>query len=260
MYISLEKDKLKCIGDYYMIDIHAHILPGIDDGPNSIDEAMNMLQIAQEQGITDIILTPHYIQGEQDNTRDVVINETKKLSEYALNEGISIKLYPGSEVLITPRLVKLVESKTVCTLNDKKYVLIELPMSVIPEYTKQVIYELTLGGYVPVLAHPERNMEIAAKPEKLIELVDLGALVQLNAPSFLGAYGKSVQKAAYKFIKWKCVSFIASDMHSENRRAPRMSEAMSVCKKKLRKDRSFMHCFTNASIIINDQPFKVGRD
>lgn len=197
-----------------MIDIHTHILPGIDDGSRTIEESISILRQAEKNGVTDIILTPHYILGSE----YIVNNENKrklltKLKRYAKKEGLDINLYLGNEVFVENNMPKLKEEKEIATLNNSNYILFELPLNYRYNGIDEVLFELGCKGFIPVLAHPERYGFIKEDPRRIEDLIDKGAIIQCNLESFLGKYGRHAQTNAILFLKHHMISFIGSDVH-----------------------------------------------
>ena len=217
------------------VDIHAHILPGIDDGAKDMETAVQMLKIACRNGTGHIIATPHYIPGETQYHPSLVTELCSKLNMEAEKEAIPCTVYPGSEIFISPDLPRLYADNQVITLNHSSYLLIEMPMAGIPTYTDSVLYELQLMGVTPIIAHPERNQDIIEEPVIIKKLVERGILTQINAGSVTGLYGKKVQKTALKLIKQGLVHFIASDAHTTHTRTPDLSMAIHVLRKKMRR-------------------------
>ena len=214
------------------IDIHCHIIPGIDDGALNYDMALNMLRIAQKSGTRHIIATPHYVHG---NTRygfGTIIEKCAELNKLAENQGIDVVGYPGCEIFITPELIDLYNQKLIETLAVSKYMLIEFPMMSIPTYTDDILYKLQLKGITPIIAHPERYSEIQYKPELIESFVKRGILAQVNSGSITGMYGREAKKTALKLLRMGLVHFIASDAHSDNNRKPDLSKAAKVIERK----------------------------
>ena len=210
-----------------MIDIHCHILPGIDDGSTDLDETIKMCKIAVSEGIHHIIATPHYIQYHDCKTRSELKPLLEMVNEKLKEECIELQLSIGHEVYVTPDLVSLIQLKEVATLNDSRYLLIEFPMNSIPPYIEELIYELKLIGVTPIIAHPERYREIIENPNSLIKYIELGALCQSNVGSINGLFGSEIQKTVMTLIKHQMVHFVATDAHTSSRRAPLVKEAFS---------------------------------
>ncbi|MEB6197752.1 tyrosine-protein phosphatase [Mammaliicoccus sciuri] len=196
-----------------MIDIHNHVLVGVDDGPANEEEAIALVKQAHEQGITTIVVTPHHLHTRYDNTFHSVqagidrLNSIKEISE------LNIQLLPGQEIRITDKILEEIENQNIKGINDSKYLLIELPSNEVPHYTKKLLFELQNKGFVPIIAHPERNKAIAKDINILYELVNNGALSQVTASSLNGELGKNLQKISIKMIEHNLIHFIASDAH-----------------------------------------------
>ena len=208
-----------------MIDTHSHILPGVDDGARTLQQSIEMIKMAHKNGVQSMFATPHYIQYEGYNE---VKDNTKifKWLESALKEeNIDIDIYMGHEIFITPDIVTLIEEEKVATLNGSRYVLIELPMFDVPKFTEDIIYALRIKGYVPIIAHPERNKKIIDDPNILYHLIHLGALTQLNLSSIGGYYGQDVKNTAQILAKYDMIHFAGSDVHSLNPK-PMLVEAL----------------------------------
>lgn len=207
------------------VDVHSHILPGLDDGAHDLGAAVDMLRMAYEDGIKYVILTPHYIPGTMEISRHEVQKAITGIRDIIKAEGIDVEVFPGNEVYLDARTVRAVESNEVCTLNESRYLLIELPVTEMHMYTRNVVFELVLKGYVPIIAHPERNPGISGQPGMLVELIEGGALVQVNSSSLIGLYGKKVYEAAHSFLKQGMVHFVGTDAHSISGRKPSLRSA-----------------------------------
>jgi protein-tyrosine phosphatase len=194
-----------------MIDIHSHILYGMDDGSPTQEESIKMLKRAQKLGITTIIATPHY----QENLfkLDDIIPHFLDVVEKAWDIGITLKM--GCEVYINPFIDKLVQDKKILLLNRSGYILLELPYEAIPLYTFETIYKLQLQRISVIIAHPERNINLLKDFSLYVDLLERGCLMQVDAGSIAGAYGNVVEEFAKKLIKLKLVHFVASDAHCE---------------------------------------------
>jgi protein-tyrosine phosphatase len=204
-----------------MIDIHSHILPGLDDGSPDIETSIEMAKMAVAQGITHMIATPHYIEDDHELEKQDVLHKVSQLNKELQDRAIDLEILPGEEVFITPNLVKLYEQGKLITLGGKsKYLLVELPLIGIPTYCKDVIYSLALKGLKVILAHPERNRDIALNPDKLRDFLRQKALVQVNTLSLCGGFGRRVQKSAQSIVNSGMAHFIATDCHTVRTRAP----------------------------------------
>ena len=197
-----------------MIDIHCHILPGVDDGSSSLKSSVQMLRQAAESGITDIILTPHYIKGSDYTCSNADKRKTlTKLKREATKAKLPINLYLGNEIFIDLELLKLLKKRQVMPLNNSKYVLIELPVRTEDATAKSILFELVSESYIPIIAHPERYHYLQDNPNKIQSYINLGCLMQGDYLSITGRYGKNAQKTLKKFLKNDQIHFLASDLH-----------------------------------------------
>lgn len=209
-----------------MIDLHCHILPGIDDGAKDIEETIEMARIAVSEGIKHIVCTPHYIQYSDYYNKSQVAELVEKVNEQLAQESIDLTLSVGHEVYLTPDLPKLVQEGEVSTLNNTQYILIEFPMNDIPLYAEDVFYELRLMGLTPILAHPERYPMIIENPNLLLNYLKLGVLCQANVGSIRGFFGERVQQTVFKLIEHQMIHFIATDAHTPRNRSPKIQKAL----------------------------------
>lgn len=201
-----------------MIDIHTHLLPGLDDGPENEEEALEVISQAAAGGATCLVATPHYLEGAYQPEPQAIREAVIGINARAAQAGIQIQIVPGMEVMISPAVPRWVRHGQVLTLNENgRYLLLEFPSQEIPIYVKEVVFELQLLGVTPVLAHPERNLEVIAHPGRLADLVQRGVLVQLNADSLLGRWGERAQNCARKLLDTNLAHLVASDVHGRRR-------------------------------------------
>jgi protein-tyrosine phosphatase len=217
-----------------MIDTHLHILPGVDDGPETIDEAL--ARVLVQEGVHSAIATPHY-NDEFPRRSAAEIQARVHDLQYALDrQGIPLRLYAGREVLIKPGLVEDVQSGRVATLNGSRYLLLELwPSSWIPE-TERVIFELRAAGIVPLLAHVERYRAIQDNPDRLAALIQQGVLAQLTASSLTNRWGKTVRRSAETLLKKGLIYCMAGDAHGLQKRAPDVAAGLQSAVKIIDKE------------------------
>ncbi len=211
-----------------MIDLHTHILPGLDDGAQSLADAVAMARAAAADGITTVLATPH-ANGHQPLTQEEVARRARALQGELEEQGIALRVLPGIENAIAPDLPQRVEGGTAFPLAGTPYLLVELPLEGFPPYTEQVLFELQVRGLTPLLAHPERNAALQRDPSPLERLVRRGILAQVTAASLMGAFGPRTQRAAVAFLKQGLVHVIATDAHAvASPRAPLLSPAVAV--------------------------------
>ena len=214
------------------IDMHCHILSGLDDGSRDMKQTIRMMRIAYEDGIRKIIATPHYHIGRaiaEKEKCEQAVEEVKKMLE---KESIPIEIYLGAEIYYFAETVENIESGKINTMNDSRYLLVEFDPDVEYSRIRDAVNNLTMNGYIPIVAHIERYMCMVADWKKCIELINMGALIQVNAMSVIGEYGREAQKYIRKIIKKRLVHFVATDAHSDGHRRPVLSEAYKyICKK-----------------------------
>ncbi|MGE5458877.1 MAG: tyrosine-protein phosphatase [Methanobacterium sp.] len=216
-----------------MIDIHAHILPGLDDGAQDLETSLQMARIAAADDISQIIATPHVISTVFPNSREQILEAANQLRQALQQQKIPLELFPGGEYRLEADLPKRLQKGEILTLNDGgKYLLVELPNNVLPPFFEEVIYDIQLQGVTPIIAHPERNQVIMEKPKILKQLTDRGILAQITAASVIGDFGKEIKKSSWQLIKQGSIHFIASDAHYHSgKRSPKLSEAYAEIKK-----------------------------
>jgi protein-tyrosine phosphatase len=240
-----------------MVDIHCHILPGIDDGAQDIETSSRMLKIAANEGTSHIIATPHFIHAAIDNNAAVVGKSHKELEKLAENENMDIKIYPGNEVFLSPEIPELIGKHQICTLNGSYYILIEFPMMSIPVYTKEILYQLRLDGYTPIIAHPERYGEIAKDPNILNDFIERGALIQVNSTSLIGIYGDRIKRLSMTLLKHGMVHFVASDAHTCRGRSPKLKKCRGIVDSEMGREMSDTLFEINGFAVIENREIKV---
>lgn len=198
-----------------MIDIHSHILNNVDDGSNSLESTIEMLKKAEQAEFTDIILTPHYIEGYYENTKSKIKTNISNLKKEVYKENIVTQLYQGNEILLTEKTPDLLSKSKISTLANSRYILFELPFSNKLLNLSQIIFKIKANGYIPILAHPERYSYIQENPNNLIEIIKSGVLVQSNYGSFAGQYGKTAKQTAEILLQNRLIHFLGSDTHRQ---------------------------------------------
>jgi len=212
-----------------MIDLHAHILPGLDDGPQTLAESIKMCRIACEDGIEKIVATPHTKNGVYQNSREEILKAVTELNNNLKNLNIPIHIYPGSDIRIDTDIFDLIDDNQLLTVNDnKRYIMIEFSEYIIPPQMEEWIFKLKLKKITPIFTHPERNMIIQKDLDIAYRLVENGGLIQITAMSLTNDWGKSVKKCADELVKARLVHIIASDAHSPIKRPPILSRALAV--------------------------------
>jgi protein-tyrosine phosphatase len=203
-----------------MVDIHAHILPGLDDGPRDWQAALDMCQVALSQEISTIVATPHIMAEVFDNSAETILPRLEELQKRLTNAGIDLTVLPGSEVHLDVRILEWLKNGRVLTLNRGRYLLLELPTAIFPPYLEQFSDHLLASGVVPVIAHAERNLSVQTDPNQLYPLVQRGVLAQITAQSLTGDFGRSALRCAEILLQCRLCHVIATDAHSTTGRPP----------------------------------------
>lgn len=216
-----------------MIDIHSHILPFLDDGAADWEAALAMAQGAHRDGITTVIATPHHANGQYMNPAPSIRQAVELMNERLRQHGNPLLVLPGQEIRIYGDLLNDLEQGQLLSLADSRYILLEMPSSRVPRNMEEICHELIIQGFVPVIAHPERNAEIAADPSKLERLIELGSLGQVTAQSLAGVFGSKLQKLSLELCRRNAVHVLASDAHDNAHRPFGLSAAYVVLEKEL---------------------------
>jgi protein-tyrosine phosphatase len=225
-----------------MIDIHHHLLFGLDDGPETIDGSLAMAEMAIEEGITHIACTPHA------NYRwnfDPAINAAR-MDALRAQLGGRVVLGSGCDFHVSyDNVTDAIANPTKYTLNGKNYLLIELPDFGLPPNLPETYYELRLAGMTPILTHPERNATLQKQPEKIADWLRSGMIVQITSGSLTGRFGKTAERMAYKLLDDNWVHFIATDAHDTDSRPPQIREVMAMIAKRYGAEMAERLCVTN---------------
>ncbi|GAA3605417.1 tyrosine-protein phosphatase [Secundilactobacillus similis] len=209
-----------------MIDLHCHLLPGVDDGSKSLDISLRLAQEAVENGITHALLTPHHMNGVFMNHRSEVIEQTAHFQKELQDHGISLTVFPGQEVRINGDLLTALDENDILFADESgQYLMLEFPDDDVPAYTSDMVYQLQQRGIVPVIVHPERNTKIMKHPSLLFELLEKGCLSQITASSYVGTFGKKVEAFSEQLIAAGQGYLFASDAHDLPGRKYEMREA-----------------------------------
>ena len=214
-----------------MVDIHSHILPGVDDGSVDLDTTISMLENAERWGTTAIIATPHYYRGYFATEYEEVVRMVDMLRGDIGPRGIKIDVYPGQEVFLDKHTVEMYKSGTIRGLNNSRYLLVEMPMQDYDKNFLDIVYELRLLGAVPVIAHPERYTYIMDNVNIINPFIEEGCLFQINTGSITGIFGKSVKKTARVLIENGLCNFVASDAHTNHKRCTGLCDAFDMVRK-----------------------------
>jgi len=211
-----------------VIDLHCHLLPGVDDGARTLDDSLAMAQQAVSEGISHILVTPHHRNGKYLNPKEAVLEATTALQKELDDRGIGLTLYPSQEIRINGDLMDDIENEDILFIDEEqRYLLIEFPTLSIPAYTEQLFFKLRQQGITPVIVHPERNQAIIDDPNILLPFIERGALAQVTASSYAGAFGKDIAKLSSQLIEANLVHILASDAHNTRGRGFHFQKAFA---------------------------------
>ncbi|WP_054026158.1 tyrosine-protein phosphatase [Bacillus sp. FJAT-28004] len=236
-----------------MIDIHTHILPGLDDGAASFDDTLNMARAAVSEGITTIIATPHHANGTYINTADDVAKHTHTINDQLIAAGVPLAVRSGQEIRVHDDLLDAWYRKELLPLAGSSYVLVEMPSSRIPKAMIELVHELKVLKLKPIIAHPERNAEVVKHPDRLAELIEAGAFAQVTTHSLLGGFGKRIEQSAWSLLKAGHIHFVSSDAHHIERRGFRLGEAYASIERRMG-EQWVNYLQLNAQSVLEDKP------
>jgi len=257
-----------------MIDLHLHLLPGLDDGAKTLEESIQMCWISFRDGVRTIVATPHTLNGLYVNDRETILAKLQELnnaiSKFGVdnsnnlqsaipgpcskeqtslgrnpqsaiilnselrtpNSELPLRILPGSDVRLCENTLPYLDQGKVMTISDgKKYLFLEFPFQGIPYQAEEIIFQIRTRGMIPIITHPERNLEIGQRPQRYYEMIRMGCLGQVTAMSLTGEFGPKVRQIAERLLKKRLIHFIASDAHSTDGRPPILSEGVRAAEK-----------------------------
>lgn len=234
-----------------LVDIHCHILPGIDDGSKDWSTSMKLARDAVKDGVTHAVVTPHTLNGRYLNHKKDVIKLTEEYQKRLDEAGIELKVFPGQEVRISGDLIQALDDDDILFLDeDGQYMLLEFPSDDVPAYAKDMIFEVMQRSITPIIVHPERNSKILKEPSILQELIEQGCLVQITASSYIGTFGKEIEEMSRRFIEAGQCACFASDAHDLPKRQYEYSEALQKLSTEFGSERA-QEYRDNAQAIVN---------
>jgi protein-tyrosine phosphatase len=238
-----------------VIDIHAHILPGVDDGAQDPEESLEMARMAVTDGISIMVATPHLFKGRsfdlsQLNDKAAILKHVGYLQQRLSEEKIPLKIFPGCDFPLGFETLQLLEEGQAMTINDaNRYLLLELPSTSLPPALDEICFHLQTKGLTPIITHPERQLIFQEMPHKLKRLIDLGCLVQITGNSLTGWFGRRVQKVSRQLLKLGYIHLMATDAHDLKNRPPLLSAAVTELSRLVGESR--------AQAMVNDIPGKI---
>jgi len=242
--------------------MHSHILPGIDDGAKDWEEFSAMAEVAVSEGVTHMVCTPHFIPRELEFDLNAYGDIFNKATQILTSQGLQLTLIPGSEIFVSAGLAESWQQGKLLSVNKGgKYLLVEFSRLDLPGFTRELLFELKLQGVTPIIAHPERNRAFMNKPQLLVDLIEQGALCQVNTGSITGHFGEQVKKAALEFLQGGMIHMIGTDAHSPRTRAPRVQQALRVIQDLLGNEQLTELVEVNPLKVINGmelEPYPIG--
>lgn len=232
-----------------MIDLHCHILPGLDDGSGSFEESLAMAAMAAGHGIRKIAVTPHCVSGMVRQVREGV----EMLQELLREERIPVRLYPGMEIFGTYDTARLLREKRLLTLNGSRYPLIEFAFHTDGEEETEILQSVIDAGFIPLVAHPERYSYICDDPERINRWSAMGCLFQVNRGSLLGRYGHTAQQMGMALVRRGFAAVVATDAHSPVARTPRARDVYQLLRESVSPLAAEMLMERNPERILRDQ-------
>jgi protein-tyrosine phosphatase len=257
-----------------MIDLHTHVLSGLDDGAKALEESIQMCWISYKDGVRTLVATPHILPGIYENSRSTILAKLRELNIAITECGVQIadsgvknldheisypldvefrilnsefRILPGADVHFSSDILQRYERGEIVTVNDQgRYLMVEFAFQGIPYQAEEVLFELLTKGIIPIISHPERNIEIGQNPKRYYEMIRMGCLGQVTAMSLTGEFGREVKEVVKRLMKKRLVHFIASDAHSINGRRPILSDALRVAEKMVGKEEAWK--------MVNDYP------
>lgn len=236
-----------------MIDLHCHILPGIDDGAKDVSVSLAMARASVDQGVSVVACTPHILPGLYHNSGPAIRQATLQLQGIFEQEGIPLQLVTGADVHMTPDFVAGIRSGRLLSVADSRYVLVEPPHHTAPPQLEDYFFNLVVAGYVPILTHPERLSWVPSRYEMIKRLVQGGVWMQITAGSFAGAFGRNALYWAERMLDDGCVHLLASDAHDAERRPPNLAAGREIVAKRVGAEEAQCLVLTRPMGILKDQ-------
>jgi len=234
-----------------MIDIHAHILPGIDDGPRNMDESIAMLRLAVADGIRTMVATPHY-DGADPGLPCLASATMRETRRQIAEHGLDLQVLSGFELSLTPELINRFDDWESLGLNGSRYLLIECPVAYWSDYVEEGLFRLQAAGMRPILAHAERYDSIIDDIEVANRLASRDILLQVNADSLTGSRGRDHARCARALVKRGIVSFLATDSHSPRSRSPHLHRAAGVAARLIGSEAAERLVASNPHAVLNN--------
>jgi protein-tyrosine phosphatase len=235
-----------------MIDIHCHLLPGIDDGARDLETALEMARIAHGDGITDIVCTPHIYPGMYENDADGIRAAVADLQVHLDNAGLKLRLHAGADAHLTPDLGQGIAAGRIPTLAGSRYLLLEPPHHVAPPRFEETVFELMAAGVVPVITHPERLSWVETHHGIFERLAARGCWMQITAGALTGRFGPRPRYWGDRFVCEGRAHVLATDAHHPARRPPLLHEAYLAAERLVGSEQALHLVSTRPALILAD--------
>ena len=239
----------KTTEEYKMVDMHCHILFGVDDGSRDIDESLEMLRIAEKSGIEKTILTPHYKESHHNASIETLHGRLDELKEKASQEGIKVKLALGNEVMYFTDFQERYDQGRILTLNGSDRLLIEFHPKDEYSYVRNAVDEVIGAGFTPILAHVERFDCMVADYDRAFELRDMGCEIQMNAADYMGVMGSGIRKYLMGLLDDGCIDYVGTDAHDAKKRIPDVRKCLKDLYSRYDGDYIYNITYANADAI-----------
>ena len=234
-----------------MIDIHHHLLFGLDDGPEDIEISVAMAEMSQQNGVTHIVCTPHSSEHYKFNP---AVNR-ERLEKVQERVGDKVELALGCDFhLMFDNIEDAIANPTKYTVNGKQYLLVEFPEHTISQNMREIFFRLSVAGMTSIITHPERNPVLARQPEKMADWLRAGCYIQITAASLTGRFGKMAQKVSHELLRRNWVNFIATDAHDLTSRPPMLRDAYQLVADKYGKETADRLCLHNPHAAFFGEP------
>ncbi|WP_207916076.1 tyrosine-protein phosphatase [Aquabacter spiritensis] len=237
-----------------MIDLHSHILPGVDDGAADLSTAVAMARAYVADGVTTVACTPHILPGLYNNSGPAIRDAVRSLQSTLDSEGLPLQLLSGADNHIVPDFAAGLRSGRLLALGDSHYVLVEPPHHVAPQRLPEFFFELLVAGYTPILTHPERLSWIETQYETIRSLIRSGVWMQVTAGSLAGAFGRSARYWAERMLDEGGVHILATDAHDVQRRPPDLSRGRELAARRVGDEEASLLVSRRPHWIVKDEP------
>lgn len=243
-----------------MVDLHSHILPGVDDGSPNVETSLMMLQQAKKAGTKAVVLTPHVNRfGDGKNLAGEIINIFEEFKQKTIDEDVGVDVFFGGEIFCTGNVLDFAAQRLLPTINHSRYMLVEFYFQEKIEYIIRTLRALCEMGYVPIVAHPERYDCIKDNSLDVIRLMNSGALIQVNKGSLAGDFGAKCKDVAWDLVYRRMVHFVATDSHNLDTRNTEMDFVFDAIKKEINENYALSLFDYNQTAVLNNGMIMVPR-